>query len=238
MVSKAVIGALAVFLLVPQGKAQSTRDHPVLMRRGEMSGRVAVTRDRTMLTVPAATEAEIQFLSGLHTRVTDAEEPVRAQLLKPVFVDGRIALPSGSFLEGRVIKVRPAARLHRPGELALRFEQITLPDGESEPLSAVLTSLDKDAAPRVRIDSEGYLKGTRGLTWRGIAGGMLAFGTVSAAKLGFAGSGAFAGPWLPATGSALLAYEVFWPRGNEVHVPPETCARIKLSYPVTVRVPW
>ena len=72
----------------------------------------------------------------------------------------------------------------------------------------------------------------------GIAGGVLAFGTVSAIKLGFASSGAFVGPWLPATGSALLAYEVFWPRGNEVHVPPETCARIRLSYPLTVRVPW
>jgi hypothetical protein len=67
---------------------------------------------------------------------------------------------------------------------------------------------------------------------------MLAVGTIGAIKLGFAGSGAFAGPWLPATGSALLGYEIFWPRGSEVQIPPDTLARIRLNYPLTVRVPW
>src|SRR5207248_11210648 len=135
----------------------------------------------------ASTLQYSQCLPGLHTRFTNKSEPVRAQLLKPVFVNGHMALPSGSLLDGRVITVRPAARLHRPGELALRFEQITLPTGETEPVSAMLTSVDARKAPHVRLDSEGSLKGTRGLGWKEIAGSLLAVGSVGAAKLGFAG---------------------------------------------------
>ena len=43
---------------------------------------------------------------------------------------------------------------------------------------------------------------------------------------------------LPATGGGLVGFELLWPRGNDVHVPPETRARIRLNYPVTVRVVW
>jgi len=234
-----MIVAMVLLLLACGAQAQTSSDVRVLMHRSEAPAGLAIRAERSpTVTVPAETEAEIQLLSGLHTRVTGVDEPVRAQLVGPVFVRGRVALPSGTLLDGRVTKIRSATRLHRPGELALRFEQITLPDGQIEPVSAVLAGLDKGPTPQVRLDSEGYLRGTRGLTWKNIAGSMLAVGAIGAVKLGFAGAGAFAGPWLPATGSALLAYEVFWMRGNEVHVPPDTCARIRLDYPLTVRVPW
>jgi hypothetical protein len=238
-VSKAIIGLAAVILLSCQGGGAQASSMGVLMHRSQPIPSLAITSQHKLtVTVPAETEADIQFLSALHTRITQISEPVRAQLLKPIFVNGKMALPSGTLLDGRVITVRPAARLRRPGELALRFEQITLPSGETEPLSAMLTSLDPRAAPHVHLDLEGDLKGTRGLGWKEIAGSLLAVGTVGAAKLGFAGSGTAMGPWLPVTGGAVLGYEILWHKGNEVHVPPDTSARIRINHSLTVRVPW
>ena len=133
--------------------------------------------------------------------------------------------------------VRSARRLHRPGELAFRFEQITLPDGESEPVTAVLAGLDNFAPPNTRVDAEGHLRGTRAFSWKGLAGGFGAWSAFAGVKYAVASTAALSS-FLPATGAGVLGFELLWPRGNDVHVPPQTRCRIRLSYPVTVRVPW
>jgi hypothetical protein len=236
--SQAFRSLTVVLLLVPFAWSQDQASPRVLMRRASVSAPsgVAPTPSPT-LTVPAETEAEIQLLSGMHTRLNHVHDRIEARLLTPVLVDGRVALPPGSVLDGRITRVRSAGRFHRSGELAFRFDQITLPDGESEPVSAVLAALDHPRSLHVSLDSEGYLKGTRGFSWRGITGGLVALGAFGTAKLAIAG-GAAAWPALPAIATGLLGYEFLWPRGHDVSLPPETECRIRLNYPVTVRVAW
>jgi hypothetical protein len=185
------------------------------------------------LTIPAETRATVQLLSGVHTRFTRVDDPIKAELLHPVLIDGRVALPSGTLLDGRVTRVRPAGRANRPAELALRFDQVTLPDGDVEPIAAVLAV----APPHTRLDREGYLKGARSVSWEGVAGGIIAIGSFAAAKAASAGSAAL-WPILPAAGTALLGYEFLWRRGSDVHLPPQTACQIRLDYPLTIRIPW
>lgn len=187
------------------------------------------------LTIPAETEAAAQILSGIHTQVSHVDDRIVARLLRPVLVNGRVALPSGTLLGGRITRVQPARRLHRPAELALRFEEITLPDGDVEPITAVLASLDNPPQMKTRVDSEGYLKGGR--SWKGVAGGLTALGIFAAAKATISGAASLS-PILPAGGVGLLGYEMLWRRGSEVHVPPQTRCRIRLDFPLTVHVPW
>jgi hypothetical protein len=175
----------------------------------------------------------VQLLSGLHTRFIRVDDPIKAQLLQPVVIDGKVALPPGTLLDGRVTAVRSAGRVNRPAELALRFEQITLPDGDVEPIAAVLAL----APPRTRLDREGYLKGTRSVSWKGLAGGIAAISSFAVAKATLAASAAF-WPILPAAGTAWLGYEFLWHRGSDVHLPPQTSCQIRLDYPLTVRVLW
>ena len=190
------------------------------------------------LTVPADTEAAVTMLSGLHTRFSRVDDPVTARLRQAVYVDGQIALPPGSLLNGKVTRIHLAGRMHRPAELGFRFESITLPDGQTEPISAVLAALDKSGLPKARLDPEGYLKGTRGLSWKALAGGITALGALGVGKAAFAASSAV-GTFVPlAGGAALLGYAALWPKGNDVNVPPHTNCRIRLNYPVTVRVQW
>jgi len=185
------------------------------------------------LTIPAETRATVQLLSGMHTRFTRVDDPIKAQLLQPVVIDGKVALPSGTLLDGRVTRVQPAGRANRPAELALRFNQVTLPDGDVEPITAVLAV----APPHTRLDREGYLKGARSISWAGVTGGIFAVSSFVVAKAAFASSAAF-WPILPAAGTALLGYEFLWRRGSEVHLPPQTACQIRLDYPLTIRIPW
>jgi len=43
---------------------------------------------------------------------------------------------------------------------------------------------------------------------------------------------------LPLGGAALISYEALWRRGREVNMPPDTQCRLRLNYPLTVRIPW
>jgi len=187
--------------------------------------------------VPAETEAEIQLLSGIHSKVSHVGDPFAAQLVHPLTVNGQVVLPAGSLIGGRIAHIRPAGRLRRPAELGLRFERVTLPDGQNQPISALLLRLDPMPRTSTEVDSEGILKGRGAGTWKRLTGGLLGLGAFSAAQTQIAGTAGL-GLTLPLGGGAVLAYSFLVPKGNEVHVPPETQMRIRLRHPLTVRVAW
>jgi len=219
-----------MLLLVPlAARAETSSAASVALRARQQ----APSSDSQTLTIPAETQATVQLLSGVHTRFIRVDDPVKAQLLQPVVIDGKVALPSGTLLDGKVTRVRPAGRANRAAELGLRFNQVKLPDGDVEPIAAVLAV----APPHTRLDREGYLKGARSVSWAGVTGGIVAIGSFALAKAAFASSAAF-WPILPAAGTALLGYEFLWHRGSDVHLPPQTACQIRLDYPLTIRIPW
>jgi hypothetical protein len=177
------------------------------------------------------------MLTGLHTRISQVNDPVTARLQQAVYVDGQIALPPGSILNGRVTRVELAGRMRHPAELGLRFESITLPSGETEPISAVLAALEKPGLAKAKLDSEGHLKGTRGISFKALTGGLTGLGALSIGKATLA-AGSAVSTFVPVGGAAVLGFAALWPRGNDVNVPPDTNCRIRLNYPVTVRIRW
>jgi hypothetical protein len=234
-----LISAIAAFLMF--ASVYTAQDYsPTLTltpRTVEGTTSASSSAPRETVTVPADTEAAVTMLSGLHTRISQVNDPVTARLQQAVYVDGQIALPPGSILTGRVTHVHLAGRMRHPAELGLRFESITLPSGETESISAVLASLDKPGLPKARLDSEGYLKGTRGFSFKALAGGLTGLGALSIGKATLAAGSAIS-TFVPVGGAAALGFAALWPKGNDVNVPPDTRCRIRLNYPVTVRIQW
>lgn len=152
--AKSFLAALAIFLLAPAGKTQDTLPPWGLTpRTGPPPVSTPATGSPLTLTVPAETEAAVQLLSGIHTQVSHLNDPVKARLVQPVYVNGRVALPRESLLDGRITMIHRAGRLGHSAELAFRFDQITLPDGQAAPIAAVLAALDN---PRSGGLSEGW----------------------------------------------------------------------------------
>ena len=182
------------------------------------------------LTVPAETEASVVLLSGLHTRISEVNDRVEGQITQPVYIDGQLALPPGTLLFGRVTNVRPAGRLHRPAQVGFRFDQLSLPDGETESITARLAALENPG--KLRLDREGYLRGGRQLSWHFLTGSLVGASALTiiprvagATVAASAGSIATAG---------FLGYWVLFPRGPEVHLPPDTRCRVRFDYSFTV----
>jgi len=197
----------------------------------------AAINERQSVTVPAETEVRVQVLSGIHSQINHVNDPVVAEVLAPVLVGGKVALPPGSLLDGHITMIRNAGHVHRSAELALRFDHITLPDGEEKPVAAVLAALEHPEGLDIHLDPEGHLTGNRTASWKALLGGVSMVGTYGALKLAAVGS-AGASLALPLGGAALISYEAFWQRGREVNMPPDTACRLRLNYPVTVQLPW
>jgi len=226
----AVIGFLSIAGFAQENEVPLVLPHrggPELTRPVSSGGRV---------TVPAETQVSIQMLSGIHTKVNHADDLVTALVVKPVYVDGQVALPSGSILDGRITMIRKSGHVHRPAELRLRFDEIVLPDGQAEPMAGVLASLDKTSNRDLHLDAEGHLTGGRPRSWKTLIGGagLGSFGAIRAVATGAAA----ASVTLSVAGAAAVGYELLWPKGHEVNLPPETECRVRLNYPLTVRVPW
>jgi hypothetical protein len=226
----ALMGFLAVTALAQEDQVPVALPHRAGLARTESS------MPRETVTVPAETQVSIQMLSGIHTQVNHTNDLVTARLLQTVYVDGRAALPSGSILDGRIILIRNSGHLHRPAELGLRFDKIVLPNGQAAPMAGVLAVMAKSRKLDLHIDAEGHLTGGRALSWKTLIGGV-GLGSFGAIKAVASGATALSMS-LSLAGAAAVGYEILWPKGHEVNLPPETRCLLRLNYPLTVRVSW
>ncbi len=228
--NKALTAILAITSLGVAARAQEAtrtlqlphRDSPARLETSEM------------LTVPSETQVSVQMLSGIHTRLNQPQDLITARLIQPVYVNGRVALPSGSILDGHITTIQNADMAHRPARLRLRFDKIVLPDGQSQPIAAVLAKMDKSAGLDLHIDSEGYLVGGRTRSWKTLMGGvgLGGFGAIKALASGVTATSAT----LSLVGAGVMGYALLVPRGQEVNLPPQTRCYVRLNYPLTVKI--
>jgi hypothetical protein len=185
------------------------------------------------LTIPAETLVKARLISGMHTLVSHVNDPVSAEMTEPVFVNGRMALPQGTLFDGHITSIRRPSWMRHNGEIAFRFDHVTLPDGHQVPVSAIITHLDNNMNLRGTLDSEGHLRGHRRGSWRSLLTGAVGVGGLTVAKLAIASSTALTVA-APASAAAFVGYELFLRRGSNVNVPPMTGCRIRILSSVTV----
>jgi hypothetical protein len=92
---------------------------------------------------------------GLSTTSTLEGSPFTASLMEPIEKDGRVILPIGSTVEGRVTEVHSGRRISGRAALHLEVHDVTLPDGTHYVIHAQL--IDTDQNDHSNVDSEGTL---------------------------------------------------------------------------------
>jgi hypothetical protein len=105
---------------------------------------LAASAGADSLTIPEGTAVELRLESALSTRTAKVGDRFETTVVRPVFVDGRLALPRGTKVQG-VVEV-----LHSPrtgatsGVLGVEFDKLTVPGHGGTTIDAEMTSLRQD----------------------------------------------------------------------------------------------
>jgi hypothetical protein len=100
------------------------------------------------LTVPVGTTFAIRMNEELSTRRNQAGDAFTARLEDPIVdAQGRVIIPAGATVRGRVTAVAPSTRVGQTAAMKLAFEAISF-DGESYPLQATVQSADVEQDTR------------------------------------------------------------------------------------------
>jgi type IV secretion system protein VirB10 len=153
------------------------------------------------ITVSAGTRIPLTLRNGVDTKHSREGDRVYLETAFPIAVDGRIVIPPGSSVNATITTSKPAGVVKGKGELFLRFDSLTLPNGVTRDFRSRLASADNSAVGKVdpkegKVTGERDKSGTARTTAEGGAIGA-SVGTLAGAAAGSplkgAGIGAAAG---------------------------------------------
>lgn len=103
----------------------------------------------------SGTNIRVRLSNGLSTAETLRGESFRAIVERDVYKDGRVIIPAGAEMRGRVVAVSQGHHIGPHATLRLRPEMIVLPDGTAYHLYAEAV---QSKAPGTRADEEGGIE--------------------------------------------------------------------------------
>ena len=98
------------------------------------------------------------MINSVSTKTAVSGERVYLESVFPILVNGHVVIPPGSYVAGTVTEVKRPGRVKGRGELYVRFDSLTLPNGVTRDFRARMGSLD-GRAPETLDKSEGKIKG-------------------------------------------------------------------------------
>ncbi|AFL88396.1 hypothetical protein Terro_2489 [Terriglobus roseus DSM 18391] len=105
--------------------------------------------------LPINTLMHIRLRSAIATQTTQPNTPFTAELAEDILNEGRVVLPAGSTVEGRITQVRGGRRIRGSALIHLEVETVVLPDGARKLMRAMV--IDTDQTADTRIDEEGNI---------------------------------------------------------------------------------
>jgi len=169
-------------------------------------------------TIPAGTPLKMKLENTLSTFASKTGDPFSGRLTEAVVLDGKIVIPIGATIQGRVTKVDEPRRIAGKPTIGLFPETLILPSGERFMLNAPV--IDTNLGRGTDVNTESQFKGDghdgKDLTEIGFGtgGGMLVGGLIGGGKGlligGAVGATATVSHWLGKHRSAAL------PSGTEL----------------------
>ncbi len=176
----AVLATMSIFCLAGLSAAQT----PV--------GAVAETPES--YTVVPGTHIALGLINSVSTRHSSPGDRIYLETVFPIVINSHIVIPPGSYVTGTVTEVKRPGRVKGRGELYVRFDSITLPNGVTRDFRSRLGGID--ARGDEHLDKkEGVVMGdsNKGGDARTIGEGAASgasIGAIAGAAAGHAGMGA------------------------------------------------
>jgi len=182
------------------------------------------------LVLPAGTHIPVALKNTISTKSNREGDPIYAQSTFPVAVNDTIIVPVGTYVQGKIISIKPAGHIKGRAEVLIHFTSLIYPSGYTVMLPGAIENAPGVDNAKVK-DKEGTIQGdsNKGKTAATIAG-PAAEGALTGAVIR-GGEGALIGAGVGgAVGTAIAALS----HGNEVKMGPGTTLEVVLQRDIPV----
>jgi hypothetical protein len=178
--------------------------------------------------VPSETSIPLVLHNGISTRSAKVGDPVYFETLFPIMIDGRVAIPAGSYVSGEVTESKRPGRVKGRGELMIKLNTLILTNGYMVNLNAV--PRDAGTGGRETVDNEGKVIGDSD---KASDVGTVAKTTAAGAGIGGIASQSAKGVGIGAgVGAAAGLMAVLLTRGPDAELPRGTTVDVTLNRPI------
>jgi hypothetical protein len=185
-------------------------------------------------TVIAGTKVPLSLINSISTKHSAPGDRVYLETSFPILVNSRIVIPVGSYVAGTVTEVKRPGRMKGRGEMYVRFDSLTLPNGVTRDFRARIGGLDGTTAGELdktegKVRSEGNKAGDARSVGEASAAGA-SIGVIAGNAAGHAGMGAGIGA---AAGAAAGLIGVLSTRGPDAILAKGSTVEMVLDRPVS-----
>jgi hypothetical protein len=190
----------------------------------------------TQLSIPAGTKVPVELRHSISTKVTREGDGVYAQTTFPIVANGRVLIPAGTYVQGRISHIQRAGHIKGRAEVLMHFTTLIYPSGYTVMLPGSLENAPGVDKTSVK-DEEGTLRGD---SQTGEKAGTVAETAGTGALVGglsHGGKGALVGG---AVGAAVGTAIGMFTRGNDVKLDVGTTIEMVIQRDVLIdasRVP-
>jgi type IV secretion system protein VirB10 len=154
-------------------------------------------------TVQPGTKILLSMINSVSTKQAAEGDRIYLETAFPILVDGKIVIPPGSYVAGTITETKRPGRVKGRGELYVRFDSLTLPNGVTREFRSRVGSLDGRASEELdknegKIKSEGNKGGDAKTVGETTAAGA-SVGAIAGSAAGRGGLGAGLGAAAGAT---------------------------------------
>jgi len=176
----------------------------------------AANTPAAVYTVQTGTHIPLGLINSVSTKHSAAGDRIYLETVFPIVIESHIVIPPGSYVTGTVTEVKRPGRVKGRGELYVRFDSITLPNGVTRDFRSRLGSIDARGDERLdkkegEIQSDSNKGGDARTVGEGAASGA-GIGAIIGSTAGRAGLGAGIGG---AAGAAAGLAGVLLTRGPD-----------------------
>ncbi len=117
----------------------------------------AATSNHDEYVVTTGTKVPLSMINSISTKTATEGDRIYLETVFPILASGHVVIPPGSYVAGTVTQVKRPGRVKGRGELYVRFDSLTLPNGVTRDFRARMGSLD-GRAPETLDKAEGTIK--------------------------------------------------------------------------------
>ena len=181
------------------------------------------------LIVPAGTRLPLVLHNAITTRNAHPGEPLYLETVFPVIVNGRIAIPAGSYVQGEITEAKRPGKGKGGAEVRIRLTTLILPNGYTVNFDAVPTNAGTGG--NEYADKEGQINKDRD---KAADAGTVITTTGAGAGIGAIAGGAKGAGIGAGIGAAAGLAAVLLTRGPELELPRGSSVDIMLDRPLSL----